>query len=96
MRPDDIVPEGGHSAHRFTVELSPSTYTKHMAAKYYTHFLTGDAGVEQAAAHEWTGVVELREPLRERRELGQLRSLLAVNFDLDWQDIRILQWARLH
>ncbi len=67
-----------------------------MAAKYYTHFLTGGAGAEQAAAHEWSGVVELREPLRDRRELGELRSLLAVNFDLDSEDIRILHWARLH
>ncbi|MHB1540004.1 MAG: hypothetical protein ACYCUE_10950 [Steroidobacteraceae bacterium] len=67
-----------------------------MAAKYYTHFLTGGAGAEPVAAHEWSGVVELREPLRDRRELGELRVLLAVNFNLDSEDIRILHWARLH
>jgi len=67
-----------------------------VAAKYYTHFLTSGAGAEHAAAHEWSGVVELCAPLRDRRELGELRSLLAVNFDLDSQDIRILHWARLH
>ncbi len=68
-----------------------------MAAKYYTHFLTsGGAEHESPATREWSGVVELREPLRDRREMGELRSLLAVNFDLDSEDIRILHWARLH
>ncbi len=66
-----------------------------MATKYYTHFLTG-AGRPQATAHEWSGVVELREPLRDRREIRELRALLAVNFNLDSEDIRILHWARLH
>lgn len=68
-----------------------------MAAKYYTHFLTGDgASPSTVAAHEWSGVVELREPLRNSREMRELRSLLAMNFDLDSEDIRILHWARLH
>jgi hypothetical protein len=68
-----------------------------VAVKYYTHFLTG-GGVEpqSPSTHEWSGVVELREPLRERRELGELRVLLAVNFNLESEDIRILHWARLH
>ena len=68
-----------------------------MAAKYYTHFLTGGAQAPgTAAAHEWSGVVELRQPLRISREMRELRSLLAMNFDLDSEDIRILHWARLH
>ena len=76
-----------------------------MAAKYYTHFLTGGAkasGKKPAhelaheLAHEWSGVVELHRPLSSRRELRELRSLLALNFALDSEDIRILQWARLH
>lgn len=68
-----------------------------MAVKYYTHFLTGGGfEPESPRAHEWSGVVELREPLRERRELRELRSLLAVNFNLASEDIRILHWARLH
>lgn len=68
-----------------------------MAVKYYTHFLTG-GGIEPESpmTHEWSGVVELLEPLRDRRELGELRSLLAVNFNLESEDIRILHWARLH
>ncbi len=68
-----------------------------MAAKYYTHFLTsGGAERESPATHEWSGVVELQEPLRDRRDAGELRSLLAVSFNLDSEDIRILHWARLH
>ncbi len=68
-----------------------------MAAKYYTHFLTGGAKAPGTrAAHEWSGVVELRQPLKSSREMRELRSLLALNFDLDSDDIRILHWARLH
>ena len=68
-----------------------------MAAKYYTHFLTGGARAPgTTAAHEWSGVVELRQPLGTSREMRELRSLLASNFDLESEDIRILHWARLH
>jgi hypothetical protein len=68
-----------------------------VAAKYYTHFLTGGAVAQEApSTHEWSGVVELREPLRDRREIRELRRLLATNFNLDSEDIRILHWARLH
>ena len=68
-----------------------------VATKYYTHFLTGgDAVAESPSTHEWSGVVELRAPLRDRREIRELRALLAVNFNLESEDIRILHWARLH
>lgn len=68
-----------------------------MAVKYYTHFLTGGgAATESPSTHEWSGVVELRAPLCDRREIGELRSLLALNFNLDSEEIRILHWARLH
>lgn len=68
-----------------------------MATKYYTHFLTGSAQAPAVGpAHEWSGVVELHEPLESTREARQLRSLLAVNFNVDSEDILILHWARLH
>ncbi len=68
-----------------------------MATKYYTHFLTGGAKAPVAgAAHEWSGVVELHRPLESPREVRQLRSLLALNFNMDSEDILILHWARLH
>ena len=76
-----------------------------MATKYYTHFVThgGQAqthgGKERSASsggNEWSGVVELRQPLTHARANRELRALLAQSFDLDSDDIRILHWARLH
>ena len=68
-----------------------------MATKYYTHFVT-HAGRARSAGpgNEWSGVVELREPLSQTRANRELRALLAQSFDLDSDDIRILHWARLH
>jgi uncharacterized protein YggU (UPF0235/DUF167 family) len=68
-----------------------------VATKYYTHFVT-HAGKAKSAGpgSEWSGVVELREPLTQTRANRELRALLAQSFDLDSDDIRILHWARLH
>jgi uncharacterized protein YggU (UPF0235/DUF167 family) len=68
-----------------------------VATKYYTHFVT-HAGKAKAAGpdNEWSGVVELRQPLTQTRANRELRALLAQSFDLDSDDIRILHWARLH
>jgi uncharacterized protein YggU (UPF0235/DUF167 family) len=72
-----------------------------VSTKYYTHFVT-EAGKARgsssaaAAGNEWSGVVELREPLSTARANRELRALLAQSFDLDSDDIRILHWARLH
>ena len=67
-----------------------------MATKYYTHFLTGTGKARRASGSEWSGVVELRQPLTQGRANRELRSLLAQSFDLDSDEIRILHWARLH
>ena len=74
-----------------------------MATKYYTHFVThtaqapaGKARGPEAGSSEWSGVVELRQPLSNTRANRELRALLAQSFDLDSEDIRILHWARLH
>jgi hypothetical protein len=68
-----------------------------VATKYYTHFVT-HSGTRPAPGleSEWSGVVELREPLSGTRASRELRALLAQSFDLDSDDIRILHWARLH
>jgi hypothetical protein len=66
-----------------------------VATKYYTHFVT-HAGKTPSAGNEWSGVVELRQPLTSTRANRELRALLAQSFDLDSDDIRILHWARLH
>ncbi len=67
-----------------------------VATKYYTHFVTGTGKARCASGNEWSGVVELREPLTQGRANRELRSLLAQSFDLDTDQIRILHWARLH
>ena len=73
-----------------------------MATKYYTHFVTHTSGAASGTARgadsgsEWSGVVELRQPLSSTRANRELRALLAQSFDLDSDDIRILHWARLH
>ena len=64
-----------------------------MAARYYTHFVTS---AEPAPSSEWSGVIELTHPLGERRDSKELRRLLAANFEIDADDIKILQVARLH
>jgi hypothetical protein len=68
-----------------------------VATKYYTHFVTaGGRAQNPPCGSEWSGVVELREPLSNTRASRELRALLAQSFDLDSEDIRILHWARLH
>jgi uncharacterized protein YggU (UPF0235/DUF167 family) len=69
-----------------------------VATKYYTHFVThgGKAHSASSSGNEWSGVVELRQPLTHARANRELRVLLAQSFDLDSDDIRILHWARLH
>ena len=67
-----------------------------MTTKYYTHFVTGTQSHSSSCSNEWSGVVELREPLSHGRANRELRALLAQSFDLDSDDIRILHWARLH
>jgi hypothetical protein len=65
-----------------------------MSSKYYAHFVAEASG--PVGPGEYSGVVELRAPLKPQRELKELRRLLAVNFDLPAEDIRILNWATLH
>jgi hypothetical protein len=65
-----------------------------MSSKYYTHFVTEVPDL--TGCGEYSGVVELHAPLRPQRELKDLRVLLARNFDVPAEDIRILNWATLH
>ena len=83
---------------RFTVIRQARHYPWAMAAKYYTHFVTANAGAPRLAeaSSEWSGVVELRQPLVHGAGTKELRSLLAQSFDLNSDEIRILHWARLH
>ena len=85
------------SVERFTDCPRCRYYSATVATKYYTHFVTGSAQARAAAnSSEWSGVVELREPLEGRSGTRELRALLAQSFDLDSDEIKILHWARLH
>jgi hypothetical protein len=83
---------------RFTVAAGPAALRfPPVAAKYYTHFVTaGSRPRRRPDSSEWSGVVELRQPLERATGAKELKSLLAQSFDLESEDIKILHWARLH
>jgi len=65
-----------------------------MSSKYYAHFTA--PGAAPQANGEWCGVVELTAPLRAARERQELELVLACSLDLEIEDIRVLDWSRLH
>ena len=71
-----------------------------MTTKYYTRFCTMSvqlpAAVDVLEPCEWSGVVELKHPLRQETGPCELRTLLAERLEVASDDIRILHWARLH
>ena len=59
-----------------------------MSAKYYTHFI---AQSEDAIEYsEYRGVVELLD------QSAKVAKMLARSFDLEENDIQVLQWHQLH
>ena len=87
------MPARGFCASAHSHFGAPGLRFRPMAARYYTHFVTS---AEPAHSSEWSGVIELTHPLGERRDSKELRRLLAANFEIDAEDIKILQVARLH
>jgi hypothetical protein len=65
-----------------------------MGSRYYAHFIADSPHVAQAG--EWSGIVELTRPLRQRAEELELSQVLAGSMDLRADEIRILDWAWLH
>ncbi|MEO0974496.1 MAG: hypothetical protein AAFX85_15510 [Pseudomonadota bacterium] len=64
-----------------------------MAAKFYTQFVLDD-GVDHDPA-QYCGVVEV-ENLFGSLSLEELEALLAENFDVEENDVRVIHYARLH
>lgn len=64
-----------------------------MSIKYYTHFLLQER--PPRGMSEFRGVVEVSRVLP-RGDLKEAASVLAKNFECDTQDIKVLQWSRLH
>lgn len=65
-----------------------------MSVKYYTQFRLTDA--TWRGGNEFAGVVELSRPVSMHSNARDIEAVLARNFDLDRDSIKLLSWARLH
>jgi hypothetical protein len=65
-----------------------------MSAKYYTQFILTDA--EYRGDNEFSGVVELSQPMDHSTETKDIEAVLAQNFDLQQSAVKLLSWSRLH
>lgn len=65
-----------------------------MRTKYYTQFLLRSA--EQCEADEYSGVVEVRHTNDQVLEVAEIETLLAQNFEIDVENVELLNWSRLH
>lgn len=65
-----------------------------MAVKYYTHFVLTDAS--HHGNQEFSGVVEVNQATERRFDSHDIAALLAKNFDLDSENVKLINWARLH
>ena len=65
-----------------------------MSAKYYTQFILTDA--EYRGDSEFSGVIELSEPMDGDTDRRDIEAILARNFDLDSNEVKLVSWSRLH
>lgn len=65
-----------------------------MSAKYYTQFILTDA--EYCDGDEFSGVVELNQPMTPSSDSRDIEAILARNFDLDLSSVTLVSWSRLH
>jgi hypothetical protein len=65
-----------------------------MAIKYYTHFVL--SGATYQGSQEFSGVVEVNQPTDGHYNTNEIEELLAKNFDLKSDNVRLINWARLH
>jgi len=65
-----------------------------MRTKFYTRFLLRSA--EHSDADEYSGVVEVRHSGDQVLEADEIEALLAQNFEMDAENIELLNWSRLH
>jgi hypothetical protein len=65
-----------------------------MSAKYYTHFIAqSDDAIEYS---EYRGVVELLDRSATVQGNRDIAKMLARSFNLEENDIQVLQWHQLH
>lgn len=65
-----------------------------MGTKYYTRFLLQP--VDETEADEYSGVVEVHSTPDAVLEAHQIEALLANSFDLESDQIQLLNWSPLH
>ena len=65
-----------------------------MAAKYYTQFILTDT--QYRGGNEFCGVVELSEPMEKDTNRRDIEAVLARNFDLQREAVKLVSWSRLH
>lgn len=65
-----------------------------MSAKYYTQFILTDA--DYRGGNEFSGVVELNQPMDEDSDNKDIEAVLARNFDLSRGAVKLVSWSRLH
>jgi hypothetical protein len=65
-----------------------------MSAKYYTQFKLTDANYR--GGNEFSGVVELSQPMDQDSDTTDIEAILARNFDLHQSAVQLVSWSRLH
>jgi hypothetical protein len=65
-----------------------------MSAKYYTQFILTDATYR--GGNEFSGVVELSQPMEGNSNSRDIEAALARNFDLNRNEVKLVSWSRLH
>ena len=65
-----------------------------MSAKYYTQFILTDA--DYRGGNEFSGVVELSQPMDMDQNERDIEAVLASNFDLQQNAVKLVSWSRLH
>jgi hypothetical protein len=65
-----------------------------MSLKYYTHFIAQSEGAVEY--NEYRGVVELLDRSASVEGDRNIARMLARSFDLEENDIQVLQWDHLH
>ena len=72
-----------------------------MRTKYYTRFLLrsaeqSDVSTEHCESDEYSGVVEVKHSSDQVLEASEIEALLAQNFEMDAENVELLNWSRLH
>ncbi len=65
-----------------------------MSTKYYTQFRLSDANYR--GGNEFSGVVELNQPMDKDTDAADIEAVLAKNFDLQRNSVTLVSWSRLH